>query len=57
MNMEKRTFYLARDSYQLGLTEDCQRYEILLTAVGQLQEIKGNCELPEPPAKKYHSGR
>ena len=40
------------DSYQLGLAEGCQRYEILLTAVRQQQEIKDNCELPELPAKK-----
>lgn len=49
--MEKRTFYLSKDGYQFDLAEDCQRYEILLTAVRQLQEFKDNCELPEPLAK------
>lgn len=45
--MEQRTIYISDDGIQFASSEECQRYELLSAAVGELQRQKDHCELPE----------
>lgn len=45
--MEQRTVYVSDDGFQFQTAEECQRYELLSAAVGELQAAKDRSELPD----------